>query len=179
MMEALASADVFGGIRLGFAVAGDPMNLLFAFLGCMLGTLVGVLPGLGTTATIAILLPATFALPPVTGLITLAGIYYGAQYGGSTTSILLRLPGEASSVVTVIDGHAMTRNGRAGAALSIAALSSFFAGTVATFFIAVFAPVLADAVAELQRARIFHADGGRADRLDHPGAGLASSARSP
>ena len=155
MMEALASADVFGGIRLGFAVAGDPMNLLFAFLGCMLGTLVGVLPGLGTTATIAILLPATFALPPVTGLITLAGIYYGAQYGGSTTSILLRLPGEASSVVTVIDGHAMTRNGRAGAALSIAALSSFFAGTVATFFIAVFAPVLADAVLSFNAPEYF------------------------
>ena len=142
----IGHTDILGGIALGLQVACDPTNILFCLVGCLIGTLVGVLPGLGPTATIAILLPLTFGLPPVTGLITLAGIYYGAQYGGSTTSILLRLPGEASSVVTVIDGHAMTRNGRGGAALAIAALASFFAGTVGTFFMAAFAPVLAVAV---------------------------------
>ncbi|NGO66356.1 tripartite tricarboxylate transporter permease [Rhizobium daejeonense] len=138
--------DVFSGITLGLGVALTPANIAFCLIGCLVGTLVGVLPGLGPTATIAILLPMTFGLDPVTGLITLAGIYYGAQYGGSTTSILLRLPGEASSVVTALDGHAMTRNGRGGAALTIAAVASFFAGTVATFFMAAFAPVLASAV---------------------------------
>ncbi|MCX8995540.1 tripartite tricarboxylate transporter permease [Rhizobiaceae bacterium BDR2-2] len=138
--------DVFGGMALGLQVAMDPTNILFCLLGCLVGTLVGVLPGLGPTATIAILLPMTFGLEPVTGLITLAGIYYGAQYGGSTTAILLRLPGESSSVVTALDGYAMTRNGRGGAALAIAALSSFVAGTVATFFMAAFAPALAGLV---------------------------------
>ncbi|MTH65422.1 tripartite tricarboxylate transporter permease [Paracoccus shanxieyensis] len=133
---------VWDGILLGLGVALQPHNVLFALLGCLVGTLVGVLPGLGPTATIAILMPLTFGLDPVTGLIALAGIYYGAQYGGSTTSILLRLPGEASSVVTALDGHAMTRNGRGGAALSIAALASFFAGTMGTLFMAAFAPVL-------------------------------------
>lgn len=136
-------SSLFSGLAIGFGVALDPMNILFCFLGCLVGTLVGVLPGLGPTATIAILLPMTTGLSPATGLITLAGIYYGAQYGGSTTSILLRLPGEASSVVTVLDGHGMTRKGRAGAALAIAAWGSFFAGTVGTLFIALFAPVLA------------------------------------
>lgn len=119
----IGGVDVFGGIVLGLGVALTPMNIFFCLTGCLIGTLVGVLPGLGPTATIAILLPMTFGLPPETGLITLAGIYYGAQYGGSTTSILLRLPGEASSVVTALDGHAMTRNGRGGAALTIAALA--------------------------------------------------------
>lgn len=134
---------IFDGILLGLGVASLPMNLLFALLGCLLGTLIGVLPGLGPTATIAILLPITYGLPPETGLIALAGIYYGAQYGGSTTSILLRLPGESSSVVTALDGYEMTRKGRGGSALAIAALASFFAGTVATLFISIFAPVLA------------------------------------
>lgn len=134
--------EVLGGIAHGLAVAVEPSNIIFALIGCLIGTLVGVLPGLGPTATIAILLPLTFNLDPVAGLIALAGIYYGAQYGGSTTSILLRLPGEASSVVTALDGHAMTRKGRGGAALAIAALASFFAGTVATLFMAVFAPSL-------------------------------------
>jgi putative tricarboxylic transport membrane protein len=142
----IGGVDVFGGMALGLSVALTPINIFFCLAGCLIGTLVGVLPGLGPTATIAILLPLTFGLPPETGLITLAGIYYGAQYGGSTTSILLKLPGEASSVVTVIDGHAMTRNGRGGAALTIAAVGSFLAGTVATFFMAAFAPVLAFAV---------------------------------
>ena len=104
-----------------------------------LGTLIGVLPGLGPTATIAMLLPITFALPPVSALIMLAGIYYGSQYGGSTTSILVNLPGESSSVVTTLDGYQMARQGRAGAALATAAIGSFFAGTVATFLIAAFA----------------------------------------
>lgn len=142
----IGGIDVFSGMIHGLGVALTPMNIAFCLIGCLVGTLVGVLPGLGPTATIAILLPMTFGLDPVTGLITLAGIYYGAQYGGSTTSILLRLPGEASSVVTALDGYAMTKNGRGGAALTIAAVASFFAGTVATFFMAAFAPVLAGAV---------------------------------
>jgi len=135
--------EIFDGISLGLGVATLPINLAFALVGCLLGTLIGVLPGLGPTATIAILLPITYGLPPETGLIALAGIYYGAQYGGSTTSILLRLPGESSSVVTALDGYEMTRKGRGGSALAIAALGSFFAGTVATIFIAVSAPILA------------------------------------
>ena len=118
----MADLSLFGNIISGFTVALDPMNVLFCLLGCLVGTLVGVLPGLGPTATMAILLPLTYKFSPVTGLITLAGIYYGAQYGGSTTSILLRLPGEASSVVTTLDGHAMTQKGRGGAALTIAAV---------------------------------------------------------
>jgi TctA family transporter len=138
--------SVLNGIVSGFGVALDPMNVLFCLLGCLVGTLVGVLPGLGPTATMAILLPLTYKFPPVTGLITLAGIYYGAQYGGSTTSILLRLPGEASSVVTVLDGFAMTQKGRGGAALTIAAVGSFIAGTIGTLFIAVCAPFVTEAV---------------------------------
>lgn len=127
---------------LGFSVALSPENLAYAFVGCLLGTLIGVLPGIGPVPTIALLLPITYILPPVAGLIMLAGIYYGAQYGGSTTAILVALPGETSSVVTVLDGHQMARNGRAGAALSIAALGSFFAGCVATLIVAAFATPL-------------------------------------
>jgi TctA family transporter len=127
----------------GFAVALTPINLVFAFLGAMVGTLIGVLPGIGPIATIAMLLPLTFHLEPVSGLIMLAGIFYGAQYGGSTTAILVNLPGETSSVVTCIDGHQMARQGRAGAALAVAALGSFFAGSIATALIAAFAPPLA------------------------------------
>ena len=147
--------SILNGLATGFSVAADPTNILFCFLGCLIGTLVGVLPGLGPTATIAILLPMTTSLSATTGLITLAGIYYGAQYGGSTTSILLRLPGEASSVVTVLDGHGMTRKGRAGAALAIAAWSSFFAGTTGTLFIAAFAPLLAVLVLQFGAAEYF------------------------
>ena len=113
-----------------------PVNLLLCFMGCLIGTLIGVLPGVGPIATIAILLPITYSLPPVGSLIMLAGIYYGAQYGGSTTAILVNIPGEATSVVTTLDGHQMARQGRAGAALAIAAIGSFIAGTIATLVIA-------------------------------------------
>jgi putative tricarboxylic transport membrane protein len=126
-------------LGLGFSVALSPLNLLYALIGCVLGTLIGVLPGIGPVATIAMLLPITYGLPPVAALIMLAGIYYGAQYGGSTTSILVNLPGEASSAVTCIDGYQMARKGRAGAALCIAALGSFFAGCVGTLLLATFA----------------------------------------
>src|SRR5262245_24847759 len=129
-------------LGLGFGVALTPANLGFAFLGAMVGTLIGVLPGIGPIATIAMLLPLTFHLEPVSGLIMLAGIFYGAQYGGSTTAILVNLPGETSSVVTCLDGHQMARQGRAGAALAVAALGSFFAGSIATGLIAAFAPPL-------------------------------------
>ena len=124
--------DLFANLLLGLQTSISPINLLYALMGCFLGTAIGVLPGLGPVATIAMLLPATFGLPPVTALIMLAGIFYGAQYGGSTTSILINVPGEASSVVTALDGYQMARNGRAGAALAAAAIGSFFAGTVAT-----------------------------------------------
>jgi TctA family transporter len=135
--------ETLGNLFLGFTVALTPMNLLFAFIGAMIGTLIGVLPGIGPIATIAMLLPLTFHLEPTSGLIMLAGIFYGAQYGGSTSAILVNLPGETSSVVTTIDGHQMARQGRAGAALAVAALASFFAGCVSTALIATFAPPLA------------------------------------
>jgi TctA family transporter len=131
--------DVFHNLATGFAAA----NLGFALLGCLLGTLIGVLPGIGPIPTIAMLLPITFGLEPLSSLIMLAGIYYGAQYGGSTTSILVNIPGEAGSIVTTLDGHPMARQGRAGAALGVAALGSFFAGCVGTVFIAAFGPPLA------------------------------------
>jgi putative tricarboxylic transport membrane protein len=130
-------ADLISNLALGFGVALTPINLLFCLIGAMVGTLVGVLPGIGTVATVAMLLPITFGLPPVTALIMLAGIYYGAQYGGSTTSILVNIPGEATSVVTTLDGFQMAKQGRAGPALAIAAIGSFFAGCVATVLIAV------------------------------------------
>ena len=122
---------VFDFVIQGFQVALQPHNIAYCFGGVLIGTLIGVLPGLGPTATIAILLPTTFDLSPVTGIIMLAGIYYGAMYGGSTTSILVNIPGEASSVVTCLDGHAMTKQGRAGPALGISAIGSFIGGTVA------------------------------------------------
>jgi TctA family transporter len=131
-------------LALGFAVALAPTNLLYGFLGTLLGTVIGVLPGLGPVATISILLPITFTLQPQAAMIMLAGIYYGAQYGGSTTAILVNLPGESSSVVTAIDGHQMARQGQAGLALATAALASFFAGTCATLVIALAAPALAE-----------------------------------
>jgi TctA family transporter len=135
--------DLFSNIMLGFSVAMTPANLGFALVGCLVGTLIGVLPGIGPVATVAMLLPLTFYLEPVSGLIMLAGIFYGAQYGGSTTAILVNLPGETSSVVTCIDGHQMAKQGRAGAALAVAALGSFFAGCVSTLLIALFSPPLA------------------------------------
>jgi putative tricarboxylic transport membrane protein len=134
--------ELLSNLALGFATAGTPQNLFFCFIGVILGTLIGVLPGIGATATIAMLLPITFQLEPVSSLIMLAGIYYGAQYGGSTTAILINMPGESSSAVTAIDGYQMARNGKAGTALAVAALGSFFAGTVATLLVAVFAPPL-------------------------------------
>src|SRR5689334_9890021 len=116
--------DLINNLALGFGVAFSPMNVMLCLIGALVGTLVGVLPGVGPLATIAMLLPITFGLPPVGALIMLAGIYYGAQYGGSTTSILVNIPGEASSVVTTLDGHQMAKQGRAGPALAIAAIGS-------------------------------------------------------
>ena len=147
--------ELINNLILGFGVAFTPENLFYALLGCLLGTLVGVLPGLGPVPTIAMLLPITYVLPPIAGLIMLAGIYYGAQYGGSTTAILVNLPGETSAVVTCLDGHAMAKNGRAGAALSIAALGSFFAGTVSTMLLAAFAPPLAEVAFKFGPAEYF------------------------
>ena len=136
--------ELFDNLALGFGVAFTFQNLIYCFVGCLLGTLIGVLPGIGPVATIAMLLPATYALPPVAALIMLAGIYYGAQYGGSTTAILVNLPGESSSVVTVIDGYQMARKGRAGPALAAAGLGSFFAGCVGTLILAGFAAPLTE-----------------------------------
>ena len=128
--------ELIDHLLLGFSVALSMENVAYCLLGCLLGTLIGVLPGIGPVPTIAMLLPITYVLPPVAGLIMLAGIYYGAQYGGSTTAILVALPGETSAVVTVLDGHQMAKNGRAGAALAIAAIGSFFAGCFATVLLA-------------------------------------------
>jgi len=136
--------DLLANLATGFAVAGTPINLMYAFIGCLLGTLIGVLPGIGPVATIAMLLPATYALPPESALIMLAGIYYGAQYGGSTTAILVNLPGESSSVVTTLDGYQMARQGRAGPALAAAGLGSLFAGCVGTLLLAGFAAPLSE-----------------------------------
>ena len=136
--------ELLDHLALGFGVAFTFQNLVYCFVGCLLGTLIGVLPGIGPVATIAMLLPATYALPPVSALIMLAGIYYGAQYGGSTTAILVNLPGESSSVVTVIDGYQMARRGRAGPALAAAGLGSFFAGCVGTLILAGFAAPLTE-----------------------------------
>ena len=132
--------DLINNLSLGFGVAFTWVNLLYAFMGCLLGTLVGVLPGLGPVATIAMLLPSIYSLDATPALIMLAGIYYGSQYGGSTTAILINVPGESASVVTAIDGYQMARRGRAGAALASAGLGSFFAGCVGTIIIAAFAP---------------------------------------
>ena len=147
--------NVLGNLATGFGAALSLTNLWFAFLGVMLGTLIGVLPGIGPIPTIAMLLPVTFGLDPLSSLIMLAGIYYGAQYGGSTTSILVNMPGEASSIVTTLDGHPMARQGRAGTALSVAALGSFFAGCVGTGFIAAFGPPLSKLAQEFNSPDYF------------------------
>jgi putative tricarboxylic transport membrane protein len=147
--------DLINNLSIGFGVAFTPINLLYALAGCVLGTLIGVLPGIGPIATIAMLLPATYALPPVSALIMLAGIYYGAQYGGSTTAILVNLPGESSSVVTCIDGHQMAKRGRAGPALAAAGLGSFFAGCVGTLILAAFAPPLTELAFKFGPAEYF------------------------
>ena len=127
--------ELLHNLTIGFNTALSIQNLLYCFVGVLLGTLIGVLPGIGSVPTIAMLLPLTYVLPPVSALIMLSGIYYGAQYGGSTTSILVNLPGESSSIVTCLDGYQMARNGRAGAALAISAIGSFFGGTIATMVV--------------------------------------------
>ncbi len=147
--------DMLQNISIGFGVALTPLNLLYCFLGVSIGTLIGVLPGIGPVATIAMLLPFTFKLPSISALIMLAGIYYGAQYGGSTTSILVNMPGEASSVVTCLDGYAMTLQGRAGSALGIAAIGSFTAGCLTILLIAFFAPPLAELAFRFSAAEYF------------------------
>jgi putative tricarboxylic transport membrane protein len=140
-------------LLLGFSVAFRPDVLWYAFLGCLTGTLVGMLPGIGPLAGISILLPVTYGLDPTKAIIMLAGIYYGSQYGGSTTSILLRIPGEAASVMTCIDGYAMAQRGRAGAALCIAAVGSFVAGTISVIALTVVAPPLANFALRCASAR--------------------------
>jgi putative tricarboxylic transport membrane protein len=147
--------DLLANLALGFGVAFTPINLAYAFGGALLGTLIGVLPGLGPVATIAMLLPSIYALDATPALIMLAGIYYGAQYGGSTTAILINVPGESSSVVTAIDGYQMARRGRAGAALAAAGLGSFFAGCVGTIIIAAFAPPLTELAFKFGPAEYF------------------------
>jgi TctA family transporter len=147
--------ELLANLALGFETAASPMNLLYCLAGALIGTLIGVLPGIGPVQTIAILLPTTFALPPVSALIMLAGIYYGAQYGGSTTSILVNVPGEASSVVTCLDGYQMARQGRAGAALTISALGSFLAGCFATLVLAVLAVPLSEVAFKFGPAEYF------------------------
>ena len=142
-------------LGVGFAVVLNLQNLIYCFVGVLLGTLIGVLPGIGPLATIAMLLPMTFNLSPISALIMLAGIYYGAQYGGSTTSILVNLPGEAAAVITCLDGYQMARQGRAGPALAIAAIGSFFAGCVATLLTAMFAPPLAEVALEFGPVEYF------------------------
>jgi putative tricarboxylic transport membrane protein len=147
--------ETLSNLAFGLGVALSWQNVLYCFIGCFLGTLVGVLPGIGPVATVAMLLPFTFGLNPAPALIMLAGIYYGAQYGGSTTAILVNIPGESSSVVTTLDGHQMARRGRAGPALGIAAIGSFIAGCIATLVIAYFAPPLAELALKFSPAEYF------------------------
>ena len=147
--------DLLSNLALGLATALSPENVFWCFVGVLLGTLVGVLPGIGPTATIAMLLPITFGFEPVTALIMLAGIYYGAQYGGSTTAILINLPGESSAAVTAIDGHEMALQGRGGPALATAAIGSFVAGTIGTLVIVLFAPALASVALTFGSAEFF------------------------
>lgn len=146
---------LISNLMLGFDTALSLQNILYCTIGVTIGTLIGVLPGMGPVATVAMLLPATYALPPTSALIMLAGIYYGASYGGSTTAILVNIPGEASAVVTCLDGHMMAKRGRAGSALGIAALGSFFAGCVATLLIAAFAPPLTELAFQFRPAEYF------------------------
>lgn len=147
--------ELINNLSLGFSTVLTGQNLLFSFFGVLLGTLIGVLPGLGPLVAIAVLLPFTFGLDPVSSMIMLAGIFYGAQYGGSTTAILINLPGEASSIVTTLDGHEMAKRGHAGKALATAAIGSFFAGCVATVLIGVFAPPLAELAFQFGPAEYF------------------------
>ena len=147
--------DILNQLLFGFGVALQPMNLLYCFFGVLTGTLVGVLPGVGPAAALSLLLPVTFYVPPVSAIILLAGITYGAMYGGSTTSILINIPGEAASVVTCLDGYQMARKGRAGAALGIAAFGSFIAGTITIFMLIFLAPTLANMALRFGPAEYF------------------------
>ncbi len=147
--------DLFQNLALGFSVALSPQNLIFCFVGVLMGTLIGVLPGIGPVTGVALLIPITYNLDSTTALITMAGVYYGAMYGGSTTSILLNVPGESSSVMTCLDGHAMARNGRAGPALGMAALASFIAGTFAVIVLTLIAKPLADFAVSFGPAEYF------------------------
>src|SRR5260221_2390066 len=147
--------ETLGNLAFGLGVALTWQNIVYCFIGCFLGTLVGVLPGICPVATVAMLLPFTFGLNPAPALIMLAGIYYGAQYGGSTTAILVNIPGESSSVVTTLDGHQMARRGRAGPALGIAAIGSLIAGRLATLVIAQFDPPLAQLALTFSPAAYF------------------------
>ncbi len=147
--------ELFSNLILGFETALTLQNLMYCFIGCFVGTAIGVLPGIGPLVTIAMLLPITFNLPPTPAMIMLAGIYYGSQYGGSTTSILVNLPGETASVVTCLDGYQMSKNGRAGPALAIAAIGSFVAGSIGTLMIGLFGPPLAEVALEFGAAEYF------------------------
>jgi putative tricarboxylic transport membrane protein len=134
--------DVLNSLALGFSVALTPTNLSYAFLGCLVGTMIGVLPGIGPLCTIALILPTTFSMNPSSAMIMMCAVYYGAQYGGSTTSILLNVPGESASVMTCIDGYQLARKGRAGVALAMSAISSFVGGTLSVFGLVLLAPPL-------------------------------------
>src|SRR5574340_1299212 len=136
--------DVLNSLMLGFSVALTPMNIFYAFFGCLVGTLIGVLPGIGPLSTIAMILPTTFSMDPTSAMIMMCAVYYGAQYAGSTTSILLNVPGESASVMTTLDGYQMAKAGRPGPALGMAALSSFLAGTFAVLMLTFIAPALAN-----------------------------------
>src|SRR5437868_7206621 len=147
--------ELLHGLAYGLSVSLQPGNLLACFVGVFVGTLIGVLPGIGPVATMSLLLPVTYALSPTASIIMMAGVYYGAMYGGSTTSILVNIPGEAASVVTCLDGYQMARQGRAGPALGISAIGSFFAGCVATLIIALAAPPLAEVALKFGPAEYF------------------------
>ncbi|MEY3612414.1 MAG: hypothetical protein RJB14_2136, partial [Pseudomonadota bacterium] len=145
----------FDALMGGFANALQPITLMWGFVGCFIGTLVGVLPGIGPALTIALLLPLTYHVPATSMFVMFAGIYYGAAYGGSTTSILIKTPGEASSMMTALEGNKMARNGRAGQALATAAIGSFVAGTIGTLALTFFAPLVVDAALAFGPAEYF------------------------
>src|SRR6201990_2938638 len=147
--------ETLANVMHGFGIALLPVNILYCFIGVFIGTLVGVLPGIGPISAMSLLLPITLSGTPESGIIMMAGIYYGSMYGGSTTSILVNIPGEASSIVTCIDGHQMAKQGRAGVALGVAALGSFFAGCVGTVFIAAFGPPMASIAQEFNAPENF------------------------
>src|SRR5262245_10043589 len=148
-------SEIFSSLATGFMTALVPINLMWGFVGCLLGTAIGVLPGIGPALTVAVLLPITAKVDPTGALIMFAGIYYGAQFGGSTTSILLNTPGESSSMVTALEGNLMARNGRAGPALATAAVGSFVAGTIATVLLTFFAPLVANVALKFGPAEYF------------------------